>query len=177
MLELYKAHCCLKSPLPPDECKASLGRVIDNEWKRFGFSRVFGNKDTIGEVRESFVRFRKRLRYRSDFQVYLTVNFEKSGDETLLHVHIGLLPSTRAMLLLIPVLLVLFSIITISFYVLTHKHLGFIFFPIIFLAIFFIGYSYGRADAQEEAGFLLDFLILHTQANLIPEPHREFVDD
>jgi hypothetical protein len=76
------------SPFPPDECAARLLAAIDQE----GFLSWRGSRPVIGRVSGRSVRLRKRIRYRSSFQTFLTGTLEPQGEGSVFRGTAGMHP-------------------------------------------------------------------------------------
>lgn len=156
----------LLSPLTPAECVSRLAGVIDTE--RSAIFSLARSRPVVGRVTDSFLRLRKRIRYRNSFQSFLTATMRPEAGGTLISGEVAMHPFVRVFMFmwLGGVLLIggtMFLATVGSMVIGSGSHhqnawMGVVI-PPVMLAFGFGLVCFGRYLAREEARFLKDFLI------------------
>jgi hypothetical protein len=151
----------LLAPYPPLECAARLTAAIDVD-RFLSLSAAFGSKPVIGNVSDTSLRLRKRIRYRNGFQTHFSGTMRAEGRGTRISGTFGPHPSTRIFALLLLGMFGVFEVVALAslFQEGSSNRNGALLalVPPGMMAMMYAIFRFGRFLARHEAQFLADFL-------------------
>jgi hypothetical protein len=87
--------------LQPGECVARLSEAIDAERLSVLYFETWrGSKSVLGEVSESSLRLRKRIRYKNSFQTFLTATMKPMAEGTCIEGKFAMNPVVQVAMLI-----------------------------------------------------------------------------